>query len=218
MLGEEPRPLRKRIATDQLEHPSGWNPLRPAGEFHRPCGVGLGKLHGVEIGLRAADLFERLPLPFDRCRLRAVTPEGGDEFGGVATGLVVEFFCLGERRTIHPEGGVVLVECQRREQADPGEDRQREGHVEAVTEPPAAHDRHQGQRGHDQAGHDDRPEELARRTPALEHLQELKQEQEVPLGARGGVGERGIGRSTEFGTQVPRMHHLAGEHRPQASA
>ena len=214
VLGEEPRPLRERIAADEFEHAAGRNPLGPASEFDRPRGVGLGLLDGVEVGLRAADLLERLPLPFDRRCLRPVAADRRGELRRIAAGLVVERLRLGKRRSVHPQGGVVFVERQGREQPGSGEDREREGHVEPVAQPPVAQDRHQGHHGHDQPRHDDRAHELACRPPALEDLEELKQKQEVPLRPGGRVGKRGIGRRAELGPEMPRMDHLAGEHRP----
>jgi hypothetical protein len=54
-----------------------------------------------------------------------------------------------------------------------------------------------------------------RNSPALEDLQELEQEEEIPLGAGRRVGQRRIGRGAELGPEVADVHRLPREHRPQ---
>ena len=215
VLGEEPRPLALGVAADEFEHASGGNPLGPAGQFDRPRGVGLRLFDGVEKGLRVAHPLQRFPLLLDRRRLAAVSPDGRDELGGVAPGLLGEPLGFRQGRRVHPDRGVVFVEGQRREQAHARQDREREGHVEPVAQPPVADDRHQEHPGHDQSGHDDRPEELPRGSPALEDFQELKEKQEIPLGPRGGVGQRRIGRRAQLRAEFARHDRLARKHRPQ---
>ena len=83
-----------------------------------------------------------------------------------------------------------------------------------MAELPVAEDRHQKHDGHDQPRHHDRAQKLAAGPPALEHFQELKQKQEVPLRPGRGVGQRGVGGGAELGSHVPPVDLAAGKHRP----
>src|SRR5438477_47020 len=79
--------------------------------------------------------------------------------------------------------------------------RKKEGNVEAMADLPAADDGHEEENEHHQAGNDDGAKYFALAGECGE-LEELIEEEEIPLGPRGGVGFGRIGGRAQFCADV----------------
>lgn len=118
-------------------------------------------------------------------------PAGAGEFDG-AGGLL-----LGVAEGVLEVGVVaILFHGQRGEQARANQAAENKGEVEAVAEFPLADVGHDEHEGDGESGKDDGAEDFRF---AGEIFQELKEEEEVTLGARGGKLRTGVGGGAEFG-------------------
>ena len=212
VLREELRSLTESVVADQLHHAGGRNPLRSAGQFDRPRGVGLGQRNRVEERLRVADSVELLHAGLEGDDLRGVVAEMRRDLRLVVLGLLQQFLDVCKGAAVGPEGRVVFIRGHGGEQADARQQREGESHVEPVAELPAAEDRHQEHDPHDQARHHDRAEEFAACAKALEDFEKLEQKQEIPFGPRGRVGQRRISWGTELRAEFARHDRPALEH------